>query len=218
MKNEALYRGAQFVLSAPGLAELPPDTGAEAAFAGRSNVGKSSVLNTLTDNKKLARTSGTPGRTQMINLFRVTDEARLVDLPGFGYAKVPEAMRRRWQQVLPEYLSTRRSLAGVVLIMDVRHAPAELDLRMLEWCAHAGLTVHGVLTKADKLKRGAARRRLNDVATTLGKLPDMPPSLTLQLFSAVTGEGVEELRTVLDRWLGLLTETAESPDATDGTL
>ncbi len=204
--SEAFYRGARFLLSAPGPAELPPDTGVEVAFAGRSNVGKSSVLNAVTGSKKMARTSGTPGRTQMINLFGLGDDARLVDLPGFGYAKVPEAVRRRWQRVLPDYLASRRSLAGIVLIMDIRHAPTELDTRMLEWCAHAGLAVHVVLTKADKLKRGAAKKRLHEATAAIHETLG-PSAVSIQTFSAVTGQGLDELRGVLDRWLGLAVAT-----------
>ena len=139
------------------LAQCPNDDGCEIAFAGRSNAGKSSAINTLTRNKGLARTSKTPGRTQLINFFQLDEGKRLVDLPGYGYAKVPIAMKRKWDKHLAEYLQLRQSLAGLILLMDIRHPLQEFDLQMLNWAAQAGLPVHILLTKSDKLKRGPAR-------------------------------------------------------------
>lgn len=194
-----IYRNANFRLSAPLPADLCPDQGMEAAFAGRSNVGKSSVINALTGQRKLARTSGTPGRTQAINVFDIDQQRRLIDLPGYGYAKVPVAVKRRWEQALPEYFQSRNSLRGVVLIMDIRHAPTVLDVQMLDWCAAAELPVHGVLTKADKLKPGAAKKRAmeatQDLATAGLELASM------QRFAAPQLAGIEELVSVLNDWL-----------------
>lgn len=194
-----LYRAARFRLSAPSPADLCPDQGLEVAFAGRSNVGKSSVINALTGQRKLARTSGTPGRTQTINIIDLDEQRRLVDLPGYGYAKVPAPVKRRWEKALPDYLHNRRSLCGVVVIMDLRHAPTGLDIQMLDWCAEAGLAVHGVLTKADKLNSGAAKTRQMQVVAELDKAGLEVASL--QRFAAPKGEGVEQLAAVLDDWL-----------------
>ncbi len=193
-----IYREARFLLSAPDLHHLPPDTGAEVAFAGRSNAGKSSALNALTGRRGLARTSKTPGRTREINVFPVAEGVRLVDLPGYGYATVPERIRAHWQAVLPRYLGERRSLRGLVVIMDVRHPLTAHDRQMLAWCAHAGLAAHVLLTKADKLNRGAAMNTLQAVTRELRQGSD---EVSAQLFSAMHGMGVDELHTRLDRWL-----------------
>ncbi|KAB7623943.1 ribosome biogenesis GTP-binding protein YihA/YsxC [Alkalilimnicola sp. S0819] len=192
------YQRAEFQLSAPSLAELPPDQGREVAFAGRSNAGKSSALNTITNRRALARTSKTPGRTQAINVFRLDEARALVDLPGYGYAKVPEAIKRHWQAALPEYLAQRQALVGLMLIMDVRHPLTDYDRQMLEWCHHAGLAVHILLTKADKLKRGPATATLHQVRK---QLQAEFPNTTAQLFSSLKRDGVEEARAQLDRWL-----------------
>lgn len=193
-----LYRRAHFVLSVNELFQLPPDQGAEVAFAGRSNAGKSSALNTLTDNGSLARTSKTPGRTQLINVFGLDPVRRLMDLPGYGYAEVPEAVKRHWQNLLARYLETRESLKGLVLIMDVRHPLTEHDRTMLEWCMQAQMPVHVLLTKADKLKRGPALTALAQVKSALDK---EFPGVTAQLFSSSAKQGVDEARAVLDAWL-----------------
>lgn len=194
-------REARFHSSAPELRDLPPDRGAEVAFAGRSNVGKSSVINRLTEQRKLARTSGTPGRTQAINVFELAPDVRLTDLPGFGYAKVPKAVKERWERVLPEYLGNRESLRGMVLVMDLRHAPTPLDEQMLLWASAATKPVHAVFTKADKLKSGARRQRFAEArkaaAGTYGE------GLSAQVFSALDGEGVTELQEALVEWLEL---------------
>jgi len=148
------FRAAQFVTSAAELRQLPADAGAEIAFAGRSNAGKSSALNAICDQTALARTSKTPGRTQLLNVFALDDARRLVDLPGYGYAKVPEAMRERWRSLIDQYLRERDSLRAVVLIMDSRHPLKEFDQQMLAYCRDIGLACHCILTKADKLSRG----------------------------------------------------------------
>jgi len=194
------YARTQFITSAPGLSEAPPDQGGEVAFAGRSNAGKSSILNAVTSQRSLARTSKTPGRTQLINFFRVTGTARLVDLPGYGYARVPRPVRERWQRELAYYLEARRSLRGLILIMDVRNPLTEFDRQMLLWSAGSKLPVHAVLSKADKLKRGPAKTTLLQVKK---KLPELYPQATAQLFSVPAGSGLEELRLVLDTWLEL---------------
>ncbi len=199
MSEQRYYRRASFRLSAPTPGELGPDEGAEVAFAGRSNVGKSSVINCLTGQRKLARISGTPGRTQTINVFDLDEARRLIDLPGYGYAKVPAEVKRRWERALPDYLQNRGALRGVVVIMDLRHAPTEQDVQMVGWCASAGLALHGVLTKADKLKRGRAKQRLQAVQRSLAEAGVALSSV--QLFSALKGEGVDELSGVLDAWL-----------------
>lgn len=192
------YRNARFVGSAARLVQLPPDSGNEVAFAGRSNAGKSSALNAIADNRNLARTSKTPGRTQLINLFAVDEAHRLVDLPGYGYAKVPEAMKLAWGELMAQYLRVRQSLRGLILVMDVRHPLKPFDAQMLGWCAQAGMPVHVLLTKADKLGRGEASATLQQVRKELG---GRGAPVTVQLFSATSGQGVEEARAVLDGWM-----------------
>ncbi len=197
--NKIPYHHASFLISASRLDQLPPDTGIEVAFAGRSNAGKSSALNAITGIKSLARTSKTPGRTQLINLFALDEERRLTDLPGYGYAKVPEKVKRHWQQTLGRYLEQRQCLQGLVLVMDIRHPFKDYDRQMLEWCRHSGMAVHVLLTKADKLKRGAAASALQQVRKSL---PEYHPGATVQLFSALKRQGVEEAQAQLDKWFG----------------
>ncbi|MGQ4877744.1 ribosome biogenesis GTP-binding protein YihA/YsxC [Billgrantia sp. LNSP4103-1] len=194
------YQSARFMTSAPTLAQCPPDAGAEVAFAGRSNAGKSSAINTLTRQKALARTSRTPGRTQLINVFSLGEDAarRLVDLPGYGYAKVPEAVKLEWQRHLAEYLQGRRSLRGLVLVMDVRHPLTEFDQTLLGWADNQDMPVHILLTKADKLKSGAAKNALQQVRSRLREWEDL---VTVQLFSSLKREGVDEASARLDAWL-----------------
>ncbi len=192
------YRQAQFLTSAAGLDQAPPDAGMEVAFAGRSNSGKSSALNTLCQQRSLARTSKTPGRTQLLNFFELDGMRRLVDLPGYGYAKVPEATKRRWQHALEAYLIDRRCLRGLILLMDCRHPLKEFDWTMLEWNTHQGLPAHILLTKADKLKRGAAANALRQVRRELTALTG---EASVQLFSALKRQGIDEAHAVLDRWL-----------------
>lgn len=198
MKNP--FAAAQFVTSAARLGQAPADAGREAAFAGRSNAGKSSALNAIAGHKGLARTSKTPGRTQLINFFRVTDDARLVDLPGYGYAKVPPEVKAQWERHLTAYLKHRESLVGLVLLMDVRHPLTDFDRQMLAWCRDAALDVHVLLTKADKLKRGAAQNTLLKVRRELAGLH---PQISVQLFSALDGTGLEAARAQLATWLEL---------------
>jgi GTP-binding protein len=192
------FRTAQFQTSANRLSGCPPDEGWEVAFAGRSNAGKSSAINSLTGNSKLARTSRTPGRTQLLNFFTLSASRRLVDLPGYGYARVPEAVKRAWGRQIEQYLQHRRSLRGLVLVMDVRHPLQEFDLRMIDWCTAAHMPVHILLTKADKLKRGPAQSCLLKVR---GALADRADLVSVQLFSALKHAGLEELRQVLSAWL-----------------
>jgi len=193
------YSHARFMLSIPDPQQAPPDAGYEVAFAGRSNAGKSSALNALTQRKSLARTSKTPGRTQHLVFFELDGERRLVDLPGYGFAKVPEKVRRHWGLAMETYLSGRESLRGLVLMMDVRHPLTDFDKQMLQWCQHARMPVHILLTKADKLKRGPAMSTLLKVQKTLAE----QPNVSVQLFSALKHTGVEQARAVLDSWLAL---------------
>lgn len=204
-----LCQQAAFMLSAAKVDQCPDDQGYEVAFAGRSNAGKSSALNTLT-HANLARTSKTPGRTQLLNFFRLDDERRLVDLPGYGYAKVPIPLKQHWQHHLEAYLGSRESLVGVVLLMDIRHPLTEFDRLMLDWSAASQMPLHILLTKADKLAFGAAKNALlkvqNEVRKGWGK------GVSVQLFSAPKRQGVEEAHGVLAQWLGLLEED-EAPSA-----
>lgn len=201
------FNSAQFMLSASQLSDCPPDEGAEVAFAGRSNAGKSSAINALTQNGKLARTSKTPGRTQLINFFQLNiPGSRLVDLPGYGYAKVPVALKQHWQQHLDMYLQHRHSLKAVVLVMDIRHPMKEFDEMMVQWCASTAIPLHVLLTKADKLKRGPAQSTLLRLRQTLQQR--LADRVTVQLFSALKRQGVEQLAEQLSTWL---TTQGESP-------
>lgn len=205
------FRAAVFLQSASQLSNAPPDLGSEVAFAGRSNAGKSSAINTLTGNRKLARTSRTPGRTQLINFFSLSDNQRLVDLPGYGYAKVPLKMKREWNRHMAAYLQRRESLRGLILLMDIRHPLTEADEQMVGWAAAAHMPVHVLLTKADKLKRGPAKSTLLGVQARLLEFGNLA---TAQCFSSLKGDGLPELRKQLTAWLTddsvLMTE---DPDA-----
>ncbi|MGO1343526.1 ribosome biogenesis GTP-binding protein YihA/YsxC [Chromohalobacter japonicus] len=194
------YQSARFLISAPRLALCPPDTGAEVAFAGRSNAGKSSAINTLTRQKSLARTSKTPGRTQLINFFTLANDEtyRLVDLPGYGFAKVPDQVKLEWQRHLSEYLYEREALRGLMLVMDVRHPLSEFDQMMLGWADEKAMPVHILLTKADKLKPGAAKSSLLAVRRQLAEWGDL---VSVQLFSALKRQGVDEACARMDAWL-----------------
>jgi len=188
---------AEFLVAAHEIRQWPPDHGREVAFAGRSNVGKSSAINVLAARRGLARTSRTPGRTQQIVFFRLDEEARLVDLPGYGYAKVPEALRAHWQHIIERYLGGRESLRGLVSLMDCRRPMTPLDRQLIAWCP-PDLDVHVVLTKADKLGRGAARAALDGVRRDLDA---MGRAATVQLFSASSRQGCEEGRARVEQWL-----------------
>lgn len=198
---DSIFRSAHFIKSAEKLSQCPVDQGLEVAFAGRSNAGKSTALNTLTDQKKLARTSKTPGRTQLINCFGLNvEDRRLIDLPGYGFAKVPVAMKMKWQAHMQDYLMNRRSLAGVVLVMDIRHPLKEFDQMMLDWAKSNKMQVHVILTKSDKLKRGPAKSTKLKVAKTL---KDLEVIGSVQTFSGLNGDGIDELRLKLATWLNL---------------
>lgn len=186
---------AEFLTSAPDLARCPPGTGPEIALAGRSNAGKSSVLNRLTGDRHTARASKTPGRTRMLNFFALPGDARLVDLPGYGYAKAAARDQARWQHAVNEYLSRRRQLTGVILVTDIRHPGMELDQDIMRWAAASAMPLHVLLNKADKLKRDAQTQALAHFRERLAE------GATAQLFSATRGDGVEELLAVMDGWL-----------------
>ena len=184
------------------LSQLPPDSGYEVAFAGRSNVGKSSAINAIVGQRSLARVSKRPGRTQQINFFPLDEARQLVDLPGYGYAKVSIQQKRRWQKLLGSYLQTRQALRGLVLVMDIRHPLTPFDEQLLSWCREVGMPAHLLLTKADKLSRGAAHNVLHQVRGSLNK-NNSADEVTLQLFSASKQRGVEEAHVMLDSWFEL---------------
>lgn len=192
------YRQASFLQSASTMDTLPPELGFEVAFAGRSNAGKSSTLNRLCQQKSLARTSKTPGRTQLINFFGLPEGKFLVDLPGYGYAKVPEKVKREWQRFIESYLTQRSPLCGLVIVMDIRRPMLEYDLNMLAWTNTRNLPVHVVLNKSDKLKHGQATTML---LKTQKQLKEINPSYTAQIYSALKGVGVRDLEKQLDSWL-----------------
>ncbi len=203
-------RKAEFLMSAPKLNLCVEDTGYEVAFAGRSNAGKSSAINALTNQKQLARASKRPGRTQMINFFSLGNpDQRLVDLPGYGYAAVPEKMKLVWQKELENYLIHRKSLQGLVLLMDIRHPLQHFDVMMLEWAYSRHLFVHVLLTKSDKLNRGPASKALQEVKAILNK---MKLNFSIQLFSSLNKEGLEELASVM---AGRLNFTLDQPTEFD---
>ncbi|MBJ7223303.1 MULTISPECIES: ribosome biogenesis GTP-binding protein YihA/YsxC [unclassified Brenneria] len=209
MTQQYNYHMTHFVISAPDIRHLATDSGIEVAFAGRSNAGKSSALNTLTNQKNLARTSKTPGRTQLINMFEVAEGIRLVDLPGYGYAEVPEEMKLKWQRALGEYLQKRNSLKGLVVLMDIRHPLKDLDQQMLQWAADVQLPVLVLLTKADKLASGARKTQLNMVREAV--LPFMG-DIQVEAFSSLKKLGVDKLRQKLDSWFSTLPQAEEEED------
>lgn len=190
------YTRAQFLKSAAALSHLPPDEGYEVAFAGRSNAGKSTALNCLT-NQKIARTSKTPGRTQLINLFALDEARRLVDLPGYGYAKVSKEIKENWQKTLEAYLLNRQCLRGIVLLMDCRHPLKEHDAFLIDWALSRGLRVHILLTKGDKLSKSALKQTLLQVQKQYDLVSDI---LSVQSFSALKKEGISELIEKLNEW------------------
>lgn len=195
MSSPIHYNEATYLTSATNLAQLPPDSGAEIAFIGRSNAGKSSALNAITNVKGLARTSNTPGRTQMINYFALDDVHRLVDLPGYGFAKVPQAIRARWQQTTADYFEKRESLIGLVLVMDARHPLKALDQQMIAWCVEFQVPVHILLTKADKLTTNGQKKALFTVQKALSAI-----DASVQLFSSTKKMGIDEARMKLTQW------------------
>jgi GTP-binding protein len=191
------FRKVHFVTSAPDIRHLPNDGGIEIAFAGRSNAGKSSALNALTQQRQLARTSKTPGRTQLINLFELEPGKRLVDLPGYGYAQVPIEMKLKWQAALSEYLQKRESLKALVLLMDIRHPLKDLDLQMLEWASNSDLNILVLLTKADKLNPGPRKTVVQQVRKATMVFGD---SVRVEAFSSLKGTGVDEVTRILSDW------------------
>jgi GTP-binding protein len=193
-----IFQQASFLISAQQLSQCPSDNGWEVAFAGRSNAGKSSALNALTNQKKLARTSKTPGRTQLINFFALDDQRRLVDLPGYGYASVPLKVKEEWQRELAAYLETRQSLKGMILLMDVRHPLQPFDTMMLNWASEGQMPVHILLTKADKLSNGAAKTALLQVQKAVNGYSN---PVSIQLFSALKMSGLDTLQAQLVDWL-----------------
>lgn len=206
------YHQTRFVTSAPDIRRLPADEGIEVAFAGRSNAGKSSALNVLTNQKNLARTSKTPGRTQMINLFQVDEGRRLVDLPGYGYAQVPLQLKHQWQQALGEYLQQRDCLRGLVLLMDIRHPLKDLDQQMIDWATDSNIPVLALLTKADKLASGACKAQLNMVREAVIAFNG---DVQVEAFSALKKTGIDKLRRKLDDWFLNLPPAGSIPDSPD---
>lgn len=197
------FARAQYLLAAHNFRQLPPDGGFEVAFAGRSNAGKSSALNALCQQNALARVSKTPGRTQQLVFFGLPpyENKYLVDLPGYGYAKVPQELQAHWQAFLDGYFGSRDALRGLVVVMDVRHPLKEYDRQMLGYAMRRGLPAHVILTKADKLGRGAAGTTLQAVRMELQR--SFADSVTVQLFSGESKQGVDELRAVVAQWLAL---------------
>jgi GTP-binding protein len=207
------YQNTQFVTSAPDIRHLPEDAGIEVAFAGRSNAGKSSALNRLTNQRNLAKTSKTPGRTQLINLFQVEENCHIVDLPGYGFAQVPVEMKLKWQKSLGEYLQKRECLQGLVVLMDIRHPMKDLDQQLIYWAVESGIPVQVLLTKADKLKSGARKAQLLKIReAALAFCGDV----SVDVFSSLKGIGVDQLRRKLDEWFAPAIEArlaAEQDDA-----
>ena len=193
-----LFRHAVFEISVAKPQDLPEATGPEIAFAGRSNAGKSSAINTLVGHTRLAFVSKTPGRTQLINLFRLRNGAALVDLPGYGYADVPEKIRKQWQGLLETYLARRQALAGLVMIMDARRPLTDLDRQMINWFGPTGKPIHSLLTKADKLTRQEQTKVLRQVRA---EVADAGSPITAQLFSSLKKLGIEDAETVIAAWL-----------------
>ena len=197
------YRKAKFLLSCPSLNGCPDDNGYEVIFAGRSNAGKSSAINTLTEQKKLAKVSRTPGRTQHLVFFELDEQRRLVDLPGYGYAKVPDAVKQKWNQNMSEYFDNRNCLKGAILVMDCRHPLKPFDEMMLQWCINNDVDTNILLTKSDKLKKGAASSTKLAVKNAVKDISN----INVQLFSSLKKEGVSELCKYLDKIFELNNES-----------
>lgn len=205
------YHKTHFLTSAPDIRHMPEDTGVEIAFAGRSNAGKSTALNVLTNQKNLAKTSKTPGRTQLINLFEVEPNCKIVDLPGYGYAAVPEKMKLKWQKSLGEYLQDRQCLRGLVILMDIRHPLKDLDQQMIDWAVQSNLPVLLFLTKADKLSQSAQSKQVKMVREAI--LP-FQGDIQVECYSALKRTGVHKLAEKLDTWFAevFASEEAESEE------
>lgn len=196
--HHPLYQKATYLKSVPTLDLCPEELTHEVAFAGRSNAGKSSALNVITSQKSLARTSKTPGRTQLINFFPVDETRSLVDLPGYGFAKVNVKLKRAWEAGLSKYIEEREALKGLVLLVDARMEPTEIDMVVLDWTQSIDLPVHVLLTKSDKLKKGPAKARLLEMQQIIDELY---PHASVQLFSSLNKEGLEEVWDKLDDWM-----------------
>lgn len=214
MSSTAIHLSkATFTLSAPDIRRLPADSGIEVAFAGRSNAGKSSALNTLTNQRSLARTSKTPGRTQLINIFEIAENKRLVDLPGYGFAKVPMEMKKKWQKALGEYLEKRECLKGLVILMDIRHPLKDLDMDLIKWAVEGELPVLALLTKSDKLSQGKVSAQVHAVKKELALLN---ADIKVQAFSSLKRTGSEQADKVICDWfqdenLQVLSDATEEP-------
>lgn len=207
MSKTIHYQNTHFITSAPDIRHMPADEGIEVAFAGRSNAGKSSALNRLTNQRSLAKTSKTPGRTQLINLFQVDENCHIVDLPGYGFAQVPVEMKLKWQKSLGEYLQKRESLKGLVVLMDIRHPMKDLDQQLIYWAIDSGLPVQVLLTKADKLKSGARKAQLLKIRESSKAFGG---DVQVDLFSSLKGIGVDQLRRKLDAWFAPAFEELET--------
>ncbi|MGL5290376.1 MAG: ribosome biogenesis GTP-binding protein YihA/YsxC [Vibrionaceae bacterium] len=209
MEKVLNYRNTHFITSAPDIRHLPEDTGIEIAFAGRSNAGKSSSINRLCDQKNLVKTSKTPGRTQLINLFKVAEGCHIVDLPGYGFAQVPLALKQKWQKSLGEYLQKREQLKGLVVLMDIRHPMKDLDQDLIYWAVQSNLPVQVLLTKCDKLKAGARKEQLIRIReAALAFCGDVE----VDLYSSLQGTGVDKLKNKLNSWYQLVEiEKDETP-------
>ena len=210
------FQKAHFLISAPDIRHLdkhlPPESGIEVAFAGRSNAGKSSALNRLTRQKSLARTSKTPGRTQLINVFEVEEGKRLIDLPGYGFAKVPLEMKLKWQKSLGEYLQNRESLKGLVVLMDIRHPFKDLDQQLIDWALDADIPVLALLTKADKLKSGARKAALLKMRA---EAKNFDGEIQVELFSSLKGIGVDVLERKIADWYALEDQSSLEEEPAD---
>ena len=198
MNKTPCFQRATYLTSAANPEQLPEDKGAEIAFIGRSNAGKSSALNTITGIKGLARTSKTPGRTQTIIFFELDEQQRLVDLPGYGYAKVPLVIKQRWEKTVDEYLQTRDCLKGLVLVMDIRHPLKEMDQQLIAWTHHCGIPTHVLLTKSDKLKPRQLQQAKQEVEEALAHYGDL---ISVQVFSSLNKTGVNEVTSRLSAWM-----------------
>ena len=201
------YQNAVFIKSASLLSQLPPDEGIEVAFAGRSNAGKSTLLNLVTHQKGLAKTSKTPGRTQLINTFEFAPQKRLIDLPGYGFAKVPQSVKANWQKTLSLYLQKRDSLRGLVVLMDSRHPMKDLDCQLIEWACESELDIHCVLTKSDKLSYS---EKLNILRAVQKEIPFT--NIEVQTISAMDKSGLDILEKKLDFWFSTPLPADQSSD------